>query len=331
MINKILLAIFLYVNIFIAQSQITWSSAMDISASTFSNMLPRMALDRAGNPLVIWGRMSDQSIFFSRWTGSSFTTPVKLNPSSMTVTITSWMGPDIASKGDTVYVVLRQSPESADTSKHTYILRSFDGGVSFAAPVRVDYIKDSMSRFPTVTVDAAGNPIVGFMELNSMYGDAHWVVTKSTDMGNSFTVDKKASGWGSSSSEVCDCCPGAIVSSGNNSAMLYRNNISNIRDIWTGISTDNNVSYSSGFTVDDNNWMIMSCPSSGPDGVIIGDTLYSVFMNGGSMDDLSYLSKSSISGGAVNSVDNLTGSITGLLEQNYPRIADPLSIASVRL
>ena len=64
----------------------------------------------------------------------------------------------------------------------------------------------------------------------------------------------------------------------------------------------------------------MSCPSSGPDGVIIGDTLYSTFMSSGSGAYRTYFSKSSISTGAAN-VSNLSGAITGLSQQNFPRIA----------
>ena len=147
-----LLALFLCINTFVfAQSGITWGMmAMDIANNTHDNMQPHIAVDGSGNPLVIWGRMNDESVFFSRWNGTAFTAPVKLNPSWLTVATASWMGPAIAAKGDTVYVVVRQTPESTDTSKHIYIIRSFDGGVSFSAPIQVENIADSVSRFPAV-------------------------------------------------------------------------------------------------------------------------------------------------------------------------------------
>ena len=322
--NTILLSVaFMLTSIFAsAQSGITWGMmGMDIANSSHDNMQPRIAVDGSGNPLVIWGRMSDESVFFSRWNGTAFTAPVKLNPSGMTVATASWMGPDIAAKGDTVYVVFRQTPESADTSKHIYIMSSFNGGVSFSAPVQVDNIGDSVSRFPAVTIDDNGNPIVAFMKFNSSFMDSRWVVTKSSDLGNTFSPDVKASDYNGVGDEVCDCCPGTILSSGNVCAMLYRDNASNIRDMWTGISTDNATSFPSGFAVDTNDWMIMSCPSSGPDGVIIGDNLYSVFMSGGSGSYRVYMSKTSISTGALLSFAPITGTITGLTQQNFPRIA----------
>lgn len=301
---------------------------MNISTNTYGNMHPRITLDGAGNPLVVWGRMSDESVFFSRWNGTMFTTPVKLNPSWMKVATASWMGPNIASKGDTVYVVVKRSPEASDTN-HIYIIRSFNGGVSFSSPVRVSFIADSISRFPTVTIDATGNPIVAFMKFNSSFMDSRWVVTKSTDYGATFSTDVKASGYSGPANGVCDCCPGAIINSNNISTMLYRDNLSNIRDIWTGVSTNNSANFYGGFKVDNNNWMIMSCPSSGPDGVIIGDSLYSVFMSSGSGSYRTYLSRSSITLGFLNSVSKLTGNITGLSQQNYPRIASDGKAAAI--
>jgi len=303
-----------------AQGKITWGMGMNISDNTKGSMHPRMALDRLGNPMVVCGKMADASVYFTRWNGSAFNT-IKLNPSWLKVATASWMGPNIASKGDTVYVVVKRTPEVSDTS-HIYIITSFNGGISFSAPVRVDYINDSVSRFPTVTVDAKGNPVVAFMKFNSSFLKSRWVVTRSSDYGKTFSTDVKASGYSGGSAEVCDCCPGALVSSGNVSTMLYRDNLSNIRDIWTGVSTNNNSSFNTGFATDNTKWMIMSCPSSGPDGVIIGDSLYSVFLSSGSGSYRTYLSKSSISSGKVNSVSKLTGNITSLGQQNYPRIAN---------
>jgi hypothetical protein len=239
----------------------------------------------------------------------------------MTVASAGFMGPDIASKGDTVYVVVKREPEMADSNR-IFVFSSFNGGVSFNAPVEIAIIADSTSRFPTITTDASGNPIVAFMKFNNALMKARWVVSKSTNYGATFSTDVKAFGYSGANAEACDCCPGAIVSSGNTTAMLYRDNLSNIRDIWTGISTNNAVSFPTGFAIDNNNWMVMACPSSGPDGVIIGDTLYSTFMSTGTGTTLNYLSKSSLNTGAVNTVTQLTAALPGLSSQNFPRIAN---------
>ena len=81
-----------------------------------------------------------------------------------------------------------------------------------------------------------------------------------------------------------------------------------------GVSINGGASYS-GFALDNNNWFIQSCPASGPDGIMIADSLYSVFLSNGKC----YLSRGSMSGGALNGIEQLGASIGGI-NQNYPRI-----------
>lgn len=302
----------------ISQNQITWGTTSDISASSaFGNNFPRIVMDRSGDPVVSWS--NDTDMFFSRWIGTGFSVPIKINPIGITIAGPGWMGPDIASFGDTLYAVYKATPEM-DTSSHVWCVSSFDGGLTFNTPIRVDNIFDSISRFPTVTVDNAGNPIVGFMKFDPNMGNARWVVAKSTNMGASFSSDILASGWSSPTSEVCDCCPSKIISNGNVVAMPYRDNKSNIRDTWVGLSQDGGMTFPTGMDVDQQNWMIMSCPSSGPDAVIVGDTLYTTYMSGASGSPLVSYSKFSISAMSSAMAIPLDQSPVSLVSQNFPRI-----------
>jgi hypothetical protein len=231
------------------------------------------------------------------------------------------MGPDIAAHGDTIFVVFKQTPESSNSS-HIWCIHSYNGGLSFSSPVQVDNIAINLSRFPTVTTDDSGNPIVGFMKFDASFGDPRWVVSRSNDYGKSFLPDALASGWSSSASEVCDCCPGAIASLDNNVVMLYRDNDNNVRDNWAGISNNLGNEFNEGINIDQQNWTIFACPSSGPDGVILGDTLYSTFMSGASGLARVYFNKSSISETTGSAGNLLTDSFYGLEQQNFPRIAN---------
>jgi hypothetical protein len=300
-----------------AQSGITWNAATDVNMmSMYGNQHPRIVLDRSGDPMVLWGNQSNDNAYFAKWNGSNFTTPVIVN-TGVPVFAASWAGPDISSHGDTVYVVVKETPE---TSNPAWIYTSFNGGTSFTGPVQVDgFIADSISRFPVVTTDNTGNPIVAFMKFDGSFANARWVITKSTDFGATFGVDVLGSGW--SGGDVCDCCPGQITCSGNTVAMMYRDNDANIRDMWCGISNDAGASFSGGFGMDNPDWMLMMCPSSGPDGVIIGDTLHSVLMSGYTGDNLVYYSKSSIGSMTNYSVNPITGLLPSLNSQNFPRIA----------
>jgi hypothetical protein len=298
----------------IAQS-ITWSAPVSIAPNTYDNDHPRIVLDRSGNPMVLWGT-STMKAAFSKWNGAGFSTPSYITNTAAVFTA-SWAGPDIASYGDTVYVVVKYDPEQ-DTNSHTYLLRSFDGGQSFLTPVRVDYISDSFCRFPAVTTDDMGNPVVAFMKFKNNSGDSKYVVARSTDFGTSFMTDKTASAF--NGEEVCDCCPGTVLSSGNKTVMLYRNNANNLRTIWAGISLDTGNTFS-GLQIDNTNWLVNACPSSGPDGVILGDTLYSVFRSSASGTRI-YTSKSSLSNSQLVSCSPYAPTFPIVGSQDYPRIAN---------
>ncbi len=320
--NKLLI-ILLSVSFFAtAQTGITWSPAVSVSnMNMYSNLHPRIMLDGSGEPMVLWSKSSTKKVAFSRWSGNTFTTPVYLNPSPIDIFTSSWAGPDFASKGDTVYVVFKREPEIYDTN-YIYIVRSFDGGANFSAPIRVDMIGNKISRFPTITVDNIGNPIVAFMKIDANFMNPKWVVVKSTDYGSTFSMDVLASGYSGGNGDICDCCPGAIVASGNNVAMLYRDNLNNMRDIWAGVSTNGATSFPSGMNIDQNNWMVNACPSTGPDGIIVGDTLYSVLMNQANGPALVYSGKASLSAMQGGLALNITGVLPGIIQQNFPRIAN---------
>jgi len=315
--KKLITLLNLFLISVISYAQITWNMGMNVSASGFGNGHPRIVTNASGEPLILWN--GNMNAMFSKWNGSSFTTPVALNPGLTSIAGASWMGPDIAAKGDTVYVVYKMMPES-DTSSHIYLVRSFDGGVTFSNPFQVDQIADSISRFPIVTVDDSGNPIVAFMKFDNMFLDSRWVVTRSNDFGSTFNTDQKVSGFNGSTA-VCDCCPGGLASSGNTLMMMYRDNNNNIRDMWAGVSTDNGNTFSSGMPVDQNNYQVSMCMSSGPEGVITGDSLYTVYMSGVSGSLRVYWSISTVSTLSGGFGNEITGSFPGLGSQNYPRIA----------
>ena len=123
----------------VAQTGILWNQPFDIATAASGNNHPRITTDANGNPLVVWNHAN--RAMFSRWNGVSFTTPVLVNPAGIDVAGASWMGPDIASHGDTVYIVFKQVPENVD-SCHIFCTRSFNGGLTFDNPVQVDNIAD---------------------------------------------------------------------------------------------------------------------------------------------------------------------------------------------
>ncbi len=156
------------------------------------------------------------------------------------------------------------------------------------------------------------------MKLDKGYINPRYVVARSKDLGESFFGETVVSGF--SGGKASDCCPATVVESGNATVILYRDNLNNVRNIWAGISSNAGVSFQRGLQVDQTNWTKKSCPPNAPDGVIAGDTLYTVFMSGAGDSSLVYLSKASVSGLSA-AVKPVTGNFAGLGSQNFPRIA----------
>ena len=303
---------------------ITWGTPITVTTGTGSNLHPRIKLNRSGNPYILWGK-TDTRTYFSKWNGTAFTTPI-VPSGSLTIFAQSWAGPDLAALGDTVYVSMKVTPETSNTN-YCYLAHSYNGGSSFSPPVRIDNIDTNTSRFPIVTTTANGNPLIAFMKFNAaLLSNAHYVVSRSTDYGLTFSADTPASR--SVGGEVCNCCPSTIISSGSTAIMLYRNNLSNLRDMWAGISNDGGISFTNHLTVDNTNWNISSCPASGPNGFVIGDSIYTVFMSGATGTSLAYMSRTSISG-LSSATAAITGTFAGLSSQNYPRIANAGNAATV--
>lgn len=68
----------------IAQT-VMWGTPVEVSSGgTYGNLHPRVVLNRAGNPMVLWGK-TDTKAYFSRWNGTAFTTPIAVGNSAINV------------------------------------------------------------------------------------------------------------------------------------------------------------------------------------------------------------------------------------------------------
>lgn len=313
-ITFILLSSVISIISFAQTPALTWGSAVNVGmGSMHNNIYPRLTLTSNDNPLVVWEDDSPLRALSSRWTGSAFSTPIVVHNSGVTPFVANWAGAEVASSGDTAFVVFTTDPAMTGNA---YAVRSINGGISYSDTVRVDQLTGQIPRFANVAVMPGGNPVVNFMSIDGMtMGDAEYTVARSINGGASFLPSVTPVNPGN----VCDCCPGSIAISGNKQALLYRNNISNLRDMWASFSMDASVSYPVSAEIDTTTWYIASCPSSGPSGLIIGDSLVYTFMSDATGDSRVYI-------GTVNINDQQIGIHkqiypVGTSTQNYPIIA----------
>ncbi|MDF3027266.1 MAG: hypothetical protein K0S23_1573 [Fluviicola sp.] len=289
-----------------------WNAPVTVAlGTTYSNIYPRIALTTGDNPQVIWENGGTDKIYSARWNGSGFTTPLALNPDGVVPYIATWTGAEVATSGDTVFVVFSTEPIGA--TAQVYTIRSLDGGVTFEDTVRVDQIGTDIPRFPSVAVGLNGNPVVNFMRFNSSFEDPEYSVSRSANGGASYLAPINPTS--SVTGFVCDCCPATVVAEGNKQVLLFRNDDNNIREMWGCYSIDGSASFTAAAEIDQTNWMISSCPSSGPSGVIMGDSLVSTWMSNSDV----YISSTNLNNQQIGVHRKLFP--MGLGVQNFPVIA----------
>lgn len=244
--------------------------------SQYGSVKPRIALLHDTLPVVCWtSNKPTGNIFFSKWNGTGFSTPVKATPPGFDFAYANPSdGPTIAVKGDTVFITFFYYWNGISK---IYLVRSVDGGTTFGDTVRVDHQTgtDFEPYSPFVTIAADGNPYVAFEMSTSTGSSPQQMFCKSGDDGNTFSneisVNTPAPG------KPCECCPPFLLIKDSVVYCFYRNNISNIRDIWCSVSDDSGASFDTVFRIDFTNYLINGCPSQGPEAIFSGDSIIAVW------------------------------------------------------
>lgn len=298
-----------------SQAGLWWSGEMTVDSVVYSTTRPRIVLTAGDVPLVVWGGGTNQPVYAARWNGSGFGNPVAISPAGIDPYYANWTGPEVAAAGDTVFVVFKDQPQM---SEFIYAVKSTDGGLTWSDTVRVDGATGPYTDFPSVAVSASGNPSVMYMTMDSAMGNHAYVVSTSTDGGQTFPAPVNVSALGGS--EVCDCCPAFMDIQGNTLAAAWRRNSTNLRDMWAGISSDAGATFPTGFDVDHSNWNVTSCPSTGPDPLLWNDSLFTVFMSRASGPMRINLSAFGIST-QTGTTTEIAGNYAATVQQTVPFIS----------
>ena len=287
--------------------------------ATYSSIKPRVAATTGNIPVVIWGKASATSnpgkISSSRWNGTGFSTPLQLNPAGVDVYAGPSEGPNIAASGDTVFVTYFSIPTN---SSKIYIVRSTDGGVSFSDTVRADHQTTKPPYTPFVAIGQNGNPYLAYEASNTNMSAPEQLFSRSTDGGMSFTNEVNANIM--APGEPCECCPPSLVVKDSLVFLMYRNNVNNIRNIYVAVSQDHGATFPNIVQVDNTNWFINGCPSTGAEGVISGDSLVVTWRSSVSGQTRIYYNKIHIGTLQKGTVRKIDPAFTGTAYQDHPSI-----------
>ena len=188
--------------------QLGWGSYTTISSNADGYGRPRIVLTANNYPLIIWRKDSSPKVLrASKWNGSGFSAPYDILQTNMFPS--SWEGPEVAAKGDTVYVVFTST---ATTQSSIMLIKSFDGGLNFSDTVRVSENNPVYKfRMGNVAVKEDGNPVVSYMEYLLNWMDPKQMVNISVNSGDTFMGSVEGSFL--APGEPCDCCKSSLISS----------------------------------------------------------------------------------------------------------------------
>lgn len=263
---------------FFVQAQIlNWGTHTTVNTAADGYGRPRIVLTVNDSPFIIWTKESTpKSIKAVKWNGTAFSAVYDIVGADLAPT--GFIGPEIAAKGDTVYIIF----ESQLHNNHViYLKRSFDGGLTFSDTIRVSDDSDSHKfAMPNVAVREDGNPLISYMECLPSWTDWKQVVKTSFNFGMSFSAATDVSAL--APGEPCDCCQSTMVTNGNNVYLLFRNDVNNVRNSYIAKSDDDGQTFTVTQDLDDMNWVLSSCPTSSPVGVVNSDSIMVVRRSGAS-------------------------------------------------
>ena len=316
--------LFLLLCSFLATSQAVLpviSDPVSVTAgiTTFGKHLPRVFTLADGTVAVFWSKAGANSgIYMAKMENSAFGEVIEVPTGDLDPDIWSGgLGPGYAVFENSIYITFEIWGEAI------YMVKSDDGGLSFDPPVTVLVPPPGrVATLPAITTDHDGNPIIGCITTNNSEQEARYEVVISTDGGLTFGDPIDAS-FAADGEEVCECCPSSLLVSDQGDIFVsFRNNNSNVRDIWISRSNEEGTAFDDAVDVDETNWVIAGCPSTGPHSILAGSSIINVFYSAAQDWDVGvYLSTLDPVSLDVGQTLKLPYGGSGPATQNFPRIA----------
>ena len=150
-----------------------WGSAVLIDNASVDSVTPRMAMDVAGNAMVVWEQ--DGYIWSNRYlAGSGWGTPAAVQNDSAVYALQPEVA--VAPNGDAI-AVWQQGEPNNEPKYHYHVLASYytAATVSWGAPQYLgdtpvlDAVEDAYD--PQVAIDSAGNALVVWTQTDNTHGD----------------------------------------------------------------------------------------------------------------------------------------------------------------
>lgn len=317
-VNKSLILYFLFLQ---------WCFAADFNPSVnistglpALNTYPDMEVDNDGNIYVVWVNTSqggDVLFSMSNNFGETFSDPVNVNQVPDHTTTIGYSGPQVEIWQDTIHVLWT---DQRNGYSHTtaYYARSVDFGETWEE-MRIGH-ENGVNFYPELLMDNHGTIHAAFHVYESgSFAYEHIMHRYSNDGGSTWsdfiTVNTSAIG------EPCDCCPLELFQLPNNQIITaFRNNESNIRDIYSIDWQPESENWENIERITHDEFLINYCPSSGPRFSAIDSRVAVTYMSDIIGENRVYVNVSTNMGESYDRVIPLVDSTMTNVYQNHPSI-----------
>ena len=253
-----------------AQPTMTWDSPIDVSSQEFGNRCIRIALNQAGNPMVLHGKTGDNAgLYLSIMEDGIFGNPIQIVSETNIYLVGESEGPRMAVYENRVAVSYQIFGEWATGGQ---VVISEDDGYTWGEPYAIAPTATEDHFMPHVAFNDEGLPWVAVkLGVNpTEEGILHF----NTDLD---AFDPAISG-STATPGVCECCPSNAFGYEGMYYNVVRTNGDNLRDFWITTSSDG-VNWDNAIDIDETDWVINACPASGTSSTVMEDgTLISAYM-----------------------------------------------------
>lgn len=301
--------------VLLSAQSLTYGPQVDLAEPGQTAYRPRIVAGSQGVSLL-WGS-SAGTLWHLSDPALPGAMPVAVHPAGVESWATTWAGADVARHADTVVAVFSTGNQGVGP---LYAVMSTDGGATWQDTVRVAPQLEAEARFPTAHYVPGQGPAVQYMAFGPNWSDPRHVVSRSTDHGLTYSPPVDVSE-PFAPGEACDCCTGQVVGEGDRLVALFRNNDSNVRTIWGASSVDGGAGFPVGAELDQSGWVVNTCPSSGPDGYVVGDSVRYVWMHAAVNGTKIYHGSAELTSLLTGPAGAVHGGQVASLQQNVPRIA----------
>ena len=255
----------------VAQPTITWESPIDVSSEEFGNKCTRIALNQAGNTMVLHGKTGDNAgLYLSIMEDGIFGDPIQIVSETNIYLVGESEGPRMAVYENRVAVSYQIFGQWATGA---FVVISEDDGHTWGEPYAIAPNATEDHFMPHVAFNDEGLPWVALkLGVNpTEEGILHF--NSALD-----SFDPAISG-SIATPGVCECCPSNAFGHEGMYYNVVRTNGDNVRDFWLTASSDG-VNWSNAIDIDETDWVINACPASGTSSTVMEDgTLISAYMS----------------------------------------------------